>query len=287
MLDHPTVTIVIATHSRPALLRACVESLAGVREPDQHVMIVESGEASAAKILAEVGMEAEVRHVDAIGKTAKMNEALRHVATEVALFSDDDCRFERGWASAMAASFDDPGVGMAFGPVSGISQAPGGPPGTPPAPGPAPYGPWTFAHGPSMALRTQAARDAGGFDERLGPGTPARAGEEADLLLRVREKGWRCVTTGAPEVRHVDWRSDEEDAANYRVFAFGAGAYIGAALRRAPRANVKLFALLTGHYLELWRDRVRSKPSFGPAIFLAFGRGVAHGLRLRPRPWLS
>ncbi len=224
--------------------------------------------------------------MEAREKTVKMNEALRRAAADVVLFSDDDCLFEPRWAPAMGEAFADPTVGIAFGPVAGISTAPGGPPGVVLPPGPAPLQAWAFAHGPSMAMRVRAAFDAGGLDERLGPGARVH-GEEGDILLRIREKGWQCVLADAPAVQHLEWRTADEDRANFQVYARGAGAYIGAAMRRNPRVNAaKLFALLTQHELQLGRDRWRSDPRFGVAVATAYGRGVALGLRFTPRRFL-
>ena len=57
---------------------------------------------------------------------------------ERVVLTDDDCRVDAAWVAAMAAPFDDPGVGAVFGPVDGLSGvrgAPGDPrlrPGPPP-----------------------------------------------------------------------------------------------------------------------------------------------------------
>src|SRR3546814_18359204 len=82
-----------------------------------------------------------------------------------------------------------------------------------------------------MALRRHAAIEVGGFDERLGPGAPLH-GEEHDLVLRLYEAGWQGVVADAPVVEHLDWRDDSERLANLLVYSRGAGAFLGAALRR-------------------------------------------------------
>src|SRR3546814_4062134 len=90
-----------------------------------------------------------------------------------------------------------------------------------------------------MALRRHAAIEVGGFDERLGPGAPLH-GEEHDLVLRLYEAGWQGVVADAPVVEHLDWRDDSERLANLLVYSRGAGAFLGAALRRSPKAAAPL-----------------------------------------------
>ena len=136
-------------------------------------------------------------------------------------------------APAMAAPFDDPLVGVAFGHVIGLSSVRDKPQ-QPVPPGPAPAESWAYANGAAMAVRRRAVLEVGGFDERLGPGAPVH-GEEHDLILRLQEAGWLVRVTAAPPVDHLEWRDDEETRENLLVYSRGAGAFIGAALRRAPR----------------------------------------------------
>ena len=44
-----------------------------------------------------------------------------------------------------------------------------------------------------MAFRTAALRELGGFDEALGPGTPAQAGEDLLVFLRLLAGGRRLA----------------------------------------------------------------------------------------------
>ena len=53
-----------------------------------------------------------------------------------------------------------------------------------------PYSAGTFGTGANHAVRRSFALELGGYDEALGPGTIASAGEELDLFLRVIQAGW-------------------------------------------------------------------------------------------------
>ena len=51
------------------------------------------------------------------------------------------------------------------------------------------YATGEFGTGSNMAFRTAFLRELGGFDESLGPGTPARSGEDLALLVAVLAEG--------------------------------------------------------------------------------------------------
>jgi GT2 family glycosyltransferase len=280
-----SVTVAVATHDRPLFLPECAETIRWSLRPADDLLIVESGDSCAAEASDRLGEPVRVCHIHRREKTAKMNEACRQATGDVILFTDDDCRVEPGWVAAMVAPFSDDRVGVAFGPTVGLTHVPGRAGEAVLAPGPAPQQLWAYAHGAAMAVRRQALLDVGGFDERLGPGAP-RHGEEGDLVLRLWERGWRCAIAAAPPVAHLDWRSVEDERANLMVYERGAGAYLGAGLRRSPRTTAKIFALRLEYQAALWRERDVRGSAFRPRTTAAFMRGVADGLRLPPHRWV-
>jgi glycosyltransferase involved in cell wall biosynthesis len=219
-------------------------------------------------------------------KTAKLNEGIRSAQGDVVLVTDDDCRVPADWVERIVRPFANPVVGVAFGPVQGLSSLPGdSPPPVIPA-GPAPPELWNYAHGASMAVRRSAVFDVGGFDERLGPGAPAH-GEEADLVLRLAARGWTCEITDGASVQHLEWRDHDETARNLLVYEQGGGAYLGAGLRRDPRRVAKPFLLRLGHQRGIWRDGATRGRWFAPRMSLAFVAGVLRGVSLSPRRFLD
>ena len=149
------------------------------------------------------------------------------------------------------------------------------------APGAPPAVTWEYANGAAMAVRRRAVLDLGGFDERLGPGAPVH-GEEHDLVLRLQEAGWQARIADAPPVRHLDWRDEPETRRNLLVYSRGAGAFLGAALRRAPRRNARLLVRRARYQASLWRHADAEGAAFGATTTWAFVRGLARGLLLRP-----
>lgn len=268
MTSRPAAALVVASHDRPALLARTLPAMAAALGPGDDLVVVESGGAPA----GPGGLAGRRLASPHRGKSAKLNEGVAACTQPVVVLTDDDCAVRPGWVDAMAAPFADPAVGVVFGPVVGLTTVPGsgGLPAV--AAGPAPFVTWTYAHGAAMAVRRLALDEVGGFDERLGPGAPAH-GEEHDVLLRLRARGWRAVVADAPPVEHVAWRDAGAEAANRLVYERGAGAFLGAAVRRSPSTGLRLLAARLRYLAGL-----RSVP---PAA--AFAGGLAYGLRMSPR----
>lgn len=278
------VAVVICTRGRAHLLEGCLQSVLAATPVDGVVVLVESGPSRSA--LGEVAEDSRLQHVlvHEPGKSRQINDGIRRSAGDVVVLTDDDCRVDPSWVTAMCEPFDDPEVGAVFGAVDGLSSVRGGTPQRP-VPGPAPEVTWDYANGAAMAVRRSAVLAVGGFDERLGPGAPLH-GEEHDLVLRLQEAGWSVRVADAPIVEHLEWRDPTETRQNLLVYSRGAGAFLGAALRRSPRRWARTVARRGRYQASLWGHRQSEGLWFGPATTLAFLRGLLRGLLLRPRRFL-
>jgi GT2 family glycosyltransferase len=87
-----------------------------------------------------------------------------------------------------------------------------------------PFSVGAFGTGANMSLRRSAVRALGGFDVALGPGTPARAGEDPDLFTRVLFSGGAL----AVEPSAIVWHRHRSDRAALRSQALGYGTGLGA-----------------------------------------------------------
>jgi polysaccharide biosynthesis protein PslH len=282
----PPVSIVVATHARPDFLADSVKSIAAEMDDGDELVVVECCNSEAAAALAGLSVPSTHLRSPHTGKCAKLNAGIRAARGDVILVTDDDCRVPPGWVDAMTRSFRNPVVGATFGRVLGLSAAPGSSlPVIPP--GPAPPELWFYAHGASMAIRTEAIVDVGGFDERLGPGTPAGSGEEHDLVLRFAARGWTCEIADAPPVDHLDWRDSDQSLRNLLAYQRGSGTYLSAGVRREPGRLLKRLLLRSRYESVWWQDRRARGWGFGPRMSLAFARGLLDGLRFRPRSFLE
>lgn len=283
--DRPPVAVVLATHARPDFLRDCVRSIVADLGADDRLVVVECCNPGARTVLA--ADDERIIHLARPheGKSAKVNAAARACPAELLVLTDDDCRLPGGWIDGMSRPFRNPAVGLAFGPVEGLSSPPGSRPSRlPPGPGPAEH--WAYAHGAAMAVRRRALEEVGGFDERLGPGGRIH-GEEADLVLRMQAAGWSCEVAPAPPVEHLEWRDAAETMENLLVYERGLGAYVGACLRRDPRRGARMLFLALLHQRGWWHNgRVRGR-TFGARMNLAMVAGLLVGLRIEPRRHLD
>jgi len=187
------------------------------------------------------------------------------------LFTDDDTEVDRAWATRMAGAFaQDPTLACVSGPVLAARldteqeraadtalawnkgflarrfslQDP------PPDSAIFPFSPGLFGIGANMAVRTEFARAAGGFDEALGPGTPTHGGEDGEFMIRLILAGHAVgYEPGALLWHHhrVDGDSMREQLRGYAVglsalltkIALDKGAR-NAALKRLPAAFAQM-----------------------------------------------
>ncbi|CAN5520269.1 glycosyltransferase [soil metagenome] len=274
----------VCTKDRPQFLRDCVSSLDAVLGADDELIVVEHGDSGAASALAGLRVRAALHRAQLSGKSRQLNEGVREASGEMLVLTDDDCRVDAGWVTAMTAPFTDPAVGVVFGDVVGLSAVRGDSP-PPLAAGLVPEVTWEYANGAAMALRRRAVLDVGGFDERLGPGAPLH-GEEHDLVLRMFEHGWQARIAAAPPVTHLEWRDEQETMRNLLVYSKGAGAFLGVAVRRARHRWLGLVLKRLRYQARLWRHAGAEGWLFGPRTTAAFLSGFARGLLLGPKRWL-
>ena len=212
-LERATVVVPTAM-SRPEQLRSCVRGLTELDHPDYEVIVVDNRPAGASPIeLPGVRVVREPRP----GISAARNRGLAEATGEIVAFTDDDVEVDRRWLRALGERFARaPEVAAVTGLVvpaefetpaqiffeqsgSGLDRG---------------YAPLTFERagrfqirrrdcrtaaervhsfyemgelglGSNMAFRTSVLRDAGGFDEALGTGTPTRGGEDLAVLVEL------------------------------------------------------------------------------------------------------
>ena len=84
-----------------------------------------------------------------------------------------------------------------------------------------PYAAGQFGTGANCAFRTAVLRGLGGFDEAIGPGTPAAAGEDLDLFVRTILGGHAI----AYEPAAIGWHHHRDDLGQLRrqLFNYGVG----------------------------------------------------------------
>ena len=219
-----TISVVIATFNRAALLAECLEHLA--RQPftaGDEVIVVDNASTDETACVIEAArarFTVPLHHLDepAPGKSRAIARAMTVASGDVLAFTDDDVNVDAGWLAAIRAAMRDEDVALTGGPVAPRWETP--PPrwlrmavesyGRLASPlALLHYGPSAIELGPravlgaNMAVRRAAFLQVGGFAPHLGKlrGT-LLSGEDRELCRLVQAAGMRAVYSPNALVHH-------------------------------------------------------------------------------------
>ena len=221
---NPTVSVIIATYNRAALLDDCLGHLARQRfEPGDELIVVDNGSTDhTGRVIARHRERGTVplRYLSEPrpGKSHALAKALAAAAGEVLAFTDDDVNVEAGWLDAIREAMRDPEIALVGGPVAPrwerpmprwlVLDAEGY--GRLSAPlaivdygrTATDLGDRTFL-GANLAARREVFERVGGFAPHLGKlrGT-LLSGEDHDFCRRVQAAGFRAQYRPDARVRH-------------------------------------------------------------------------------------
>jgi GT2 family glycosyltransferase len=219
-----TVTVVIATHNRAALLAECLAHLARLRflAGDEVIVVDNASTDDTPTVIdrAAAAFPVPLRHLhEAIpGKTHALARAIAQADGDVLAFTDDDVNVDGDWLDAIRDALGDPRVALVGGAVEprwerqpphwlhpatesyGVFAAPlalidyGSQP--------VPLGVRTVL-GANMAIRRRVLIEVGGFARHLGKlsGT-LLSGEDHDVCRRIQTAGYTAMYAPRMRVRH-------------------------------------------------------------------------------------
>jgi GT2 family glycosyltransferase len=140
----------------------------------------------------------------------------------------------------------------------------------------------------NMAISRRLLDDVGGFDPRIGPGTPYPAAEDNDLCYRLLRAGSALVYEPGAVVYHRAWRPRHELTKLRYDYGRGQGAYYAKHLSvRDPTMMRRALGDLARKSAQLLVQLVRSPRRVPPqaAYLLGLLKGIAlWTLRERRRP---
>jgi GT2 family glycosyltransferase len=209
----PPSTLVIGSRNRPDLLRACVRSILGGDDVPAELVVVDQSDRPSPALAALDG-RCRVRHLfDASrGVSRAKNAGVAAATHDIVAFTDDDMVAAPSWYGALvralvAAGRDAVVTGRVL--ATPAERVGGFTPAVVVRATPAVYagriGTDVLAGG-NMAVFRSTLAAVGGFDERLGPGTPFPAAEDNDLGYRLLEAGYRIVYAADALLYHRAWR---------------------------------------------------------------------------------
>ncbi|WP_308406909.1 glycosyltransferase family 2 protein [Streptomyces sp. AC555_RSS877] len=254
----PAISVIVATHNRPELLRQCLTSLLRMEYPRFEVIVVDNApadDASERLVRKEYGPSVRYIREPVAGLARAHNRGLAVARGRIAAFTDDDTLVDPLWLSALAETFEqDRGIGCVTGLIvpaelrtaaqAALENHGGFAKGYAPrtwslrAPPEDPLFPFTagrFGSGTNMAFRVDQLRALGGFDPATGTGTPAHGGDDLLAFFRVLAAGQTLVYQPDAVVWHRHRHT--ADALDGQAFGYGAGlgAYLTSALLHEPR----------------------------------------------------
>jgi O-antigen biosynthesis protein len=230
------------------------------------VIVVENrpGSSATLRMIAErFAEEPRLRYVEesSPGLSRARNAGLRVAEGEVVAFTDDDVIVDSAWIRRCAKAFeraDDvacvtglilprelqtcsqllleqfAGFGKGFRRRTyRLREARGADPLFP-------YTPGMIGSGANTVLRADVGRHLGGFETRLGAGTPARGGEDLELYIRLLYEGYAI----AYEPGAIVWHEHPDGTARLRRQVYGYGVGLGAMLTQQLVAGPERSALL-------------------------------------------
>jgi len=259
----PHLTVQIATKDRAEPLRRCLDSLAALRYRSFDVVVVDnaprSGETGAVvrdweRAHPSIGVRYLQEPVP--GAARAHNRALAVAEGSWVVRTDDDVVVDPEWLAAIAeAATSGPGVECVTGLILPAELA------TPaqelleqfggyargyrrlrvdlgehcPADPLFPFTTGRLGSGANIAFDAAKLRARGGFDTALGPGTPARGGEDLLAVFDVLTGGGGVVYEPSALVWH--WNRRELASLRKLMHDYGVGlaAYLTAAAMRQPR----------------------------------------------------
>lgn len=281
------ISVAVATCGRPDALRTCLRAMAEqTRAPDQLIVVDQQPLEATREVVAQSGLFIEYIEQDKRGLSASRNRALDAATGAILAVTDEDCFASRGWIEAALEGFGD--ADAVTGPILP-------PPGDPP-PGMCPLSlrlsretktyvartpPWEVGSGANFAARVETLRKIGGWDERLGVGSPGLAGEDIDIVDRLLASGGSITYLGDAAMHHA-WQTRERRRETRWSYGYGIGAMSGLRLGRRDSYGLRTLAAYSkmqlrgiGHDVKRrdWigvRERITSLSALGPSLIYGF-----------------
>ena len=293
MTGSAAVSAALAACDRPEGAVRCLQGLlAGALLPAEIIVVDQSRDDAVAAALTSLRAPVPLHYVrmPREGLSASRNAAWRRAVHPVVAFTDDDCVPDREWIGAVAEPLaGDADLAAVTGRVLPLGDERPGTFVVSPRTSADPREfagravPWLVGTGGNLAARRAWLERLGGFDPRLGAGSPGRAAEDADLIYRLLAAGARVRYEPRALVYH-ERQTAAQRLSSRRGYGHGIGAFCAMYLRRGDLyAGRMLGGYLRDQAASLARAAIRRDWFAARQRLLALrgcAGGVVYGLRL-------
>ena len=274
LADAPQATVIIPTRGRPRLVQKALRAVSASTYPAEQMRLIVVDNVPPDRLTEQlVRRAARADHrisylrCDTPGSASARNAGIDAADTELVALLDDDVTVDPLWlAEMMVALSSNLAVACVTGAILPLQletkaqmlmEQYGGyfkgcEPRTwsvdsPPPDEPLfPYTCGRFGSGNSVAFRRSVIRMVGGYDPALGNGTPACAGEDLEVFLRILRKGYALRY----EPHALAWHLHRREMADLRSLLTDYGRGVSAALTstviRDPGAAREIASRLPG-----------------------------------------
>lgn len=294
-----TFSVAVSTLNRPDGLARCLDAvLEGTTLPAE-IIVVDQGDGDDAREVVRRRSSSRLPIVyvpqTCRGLSASRNAAAARAGGDIIAVTDDDCVPDIGWIAAVSRAFatapyPDAVTGrvLALGPPREGTYAISLRTSTEPADFVAATMPWRVGTGANFAVRRARLLRDGGYDERLGAGSPGLAAEDLELCHRLLRSGGRIRYEPAAVVYH-ERQSEARRFATRWSYGHGIGATCGMLW---SRGDARYAATVAGRWLSGRVRRAaasvvgRDMNSARQAIWSIAGTlsGIAYGWRVGRNP---
>lgn len=279
--DLPACSLIICSRNRPRILADSVASvLAGAEVPAEIVIVDQSNAANPELATLTTDRPCRIRYIwtQSVGLSRANNMGSAAASHELLAFTHDDVLVSPTWIGTLVRAAVAAGRRCVVTgqvrltepeEVGGFQLTMKG------DPSPAIY---EGRVGKdvllplNMAMYRSAVNEVGGFDVRLGPGTPFPSAEDNDFGFRLLEAGYRVIYVPEAVVSHRLWRSAESYLPLRWGYGLGRGAFYAKHLSLRDRYVLRrMIHDIKEHMLSLtWKLPRKRKEALGDAI-LAIG----------------
>jgi O-antigen biosynthesis protein len=273
-------SLIVCSRNRAVMLRDAVASiLEGDALPAELLVIDQSDSPDSRFDRWEAPDGCEIRYLfsSTRGLSRANNVGAAEASHETLVFTHDDVRADPAWLGSIVTTLNSaPEMSVVTGRILASSEGGTGgyAPTLQPRDSPALYRGrlgYDVLKPLNMAMRRDDLRAMGGFDERLGPGTPYPGAEDADLGFRLLEGGYGIIYAPDALVYHRAWRREAEYLPLRWRYGVAQGAFYAKHARlRDPHIPLRV-AKDVGRRLRRFPRRLLREPrrSLGDPLFVA------------------